>query len=351
MLEDETETYQSKQRVLNVFQKYYPELVEELDIAITNKWVGLAGGIWRSAENPHNNVSAINCTTLDQPEDNLESISEAWYWWAKFAAYGQGEGVDLSKLRPNGSVVHNSSRKSTGAVSFMNTFDGILQVIAQQGRRGASLISLHIKHPDIPEFIHIKDKEGVLESANISIHITDEFMEAVKENKDWQFEFTNEYGTITDTTKARNLFYEIAKHAWQSGDPGVQYLDNVRKYSNSDYLGHPVISTNACCLIPDTDITTDKGKIPIGDIYTRFHQGEGFFVKSYDTENNQVEYKEVTDAIFSGEDEEVITIEIETEEGHTKEITCTPDHQFWTENRGYIKAKNLNEDDILVVED
>lgn len=246
MLEGETETWQAKQRVLNVVSRYYPELVPELDEAITKKWVGLAGGIWRSAENPNKNVSCINCTTLDQPEDNLESINEAWYWWAKFAAFGQGEGVDLSKLRPKGSVVHNSSKESTGAVSFMHTFDGVLQVIAQQGRRGASLISLHISHPDIPDFITIKDKEGVLESANISIHITDEFMEAVREDRDWEFTYENKYETIRKRTSAKELFNFLAEHAWKSGDPGVQYIDNVRRYSNSDYLGHPVISTNAC---------------------------------------------------------------------------------------------------------
>lgn len=246
MLEGETETWQAKQRVLNVVSKYYPELVPELDEAIIKKWVGLAGGIWRSAENPNKNVSCINCTTLDQPDDNLESINEAWYWWAKFAAFGQGEGVDLSKLRPKGSVVHNSSKESTGAVSFMHTFDGVLQVIAQQGRRGASLISLHITHPDIPDFITIKDQEGVLESANISIHITDEFMEAVREDRDWEFTYENKYETIRKRTSAKELFNFLAEHAWKSGDPGVQYIDNVRRYSNSDYLGHPVISTNAC---------------------------------------------------------------------------------------------------------
>ncbi len=246
MLPNETETWQPKKRVLSVVADYYPELIPELDEAITKKWVGLAGGIWRSAKNPYKNVSCINCTTLDQPEDNIESINEAWYWWAKFAAVGQGEGVDLSKLRPRGAVVHNSSNESTGAVSFMRTFDGVLSVIAQQGRRGASLISLNITHPDIPEFITVKDQEGVLETANISIHITDDFMKAVENNKEWVFSFSNEYETITKSTNARDLFNFLAEHAWKSGDPGVQYIDNVRRYSNSDYLGYPVVSTNAC---------------------------------------------------------------------------------------------------------
>lgn len=351
MLEHETETWQAKQRVLNVVGRYYPEILPELDEAITKKWVGLAGGIWRSAENPSQNVSAINCTTLAQPEDNLESINEAWYWWAKFAAYGQGEGVDLSKLRPKDAMVHNSARKSTGAVSFMHTFDGVLNVIAQQGRRGASLISLHISHPDIPDFITVKDQEGVLESANISIHITNEFMEAVRDGKDWEFTFTNKYETIRKKTDAKKLFSFLAEHAWESGDPGVQYIDNVRKYSNSDYLGYPVISTNACCLIGDTKISTDKGNLPIKEIVDRFKSGEKFEAKCFNIDKQEVEYKEVEDGFLSGENEEVITLEIETESGQMREITCTPDHLFYTSNRGYVKAGELTEEDELVFED
>jgi len=135
MLPSDTTIRDAINRVLTVVGKYYPEVVEELDEAICRQWVGVAGGLWRSACNP-NNVSAINCTTLAQPTDDLESIADMWYWWAKFSAYGQGEGVDLSKLRPRGSSVHNSANTSTGAVSFMRTLDGILSVIAQQGRRG-----------------------------------------------------------------------------------------------------------------------------------------------------------------------------------------------------------------------
>ncbi len=237
---------QPVERVINVVKKYFPEIEEEMREAIYKKWIGPSGGLWRSALNPSKKVSSINCTTLDQPGDNLESISEGWYWWAKFAAYGQGEGVDLSKLRPNGAIVHNSSNISTGPISFMRTFDGILSEIAQEGRRGASLISLNISHPDIPDFITVKDEEGVLETANISIHITDEFMSAVKENKKWKFSYENKYGKTEKETDAKKLFKFIAEHTWKSGDPGVQFIDIAKKYSNSDYLGYPIISTNAC---------------------------------------------------------------------------------------------------------
>lgn len=233
-------------RIDKVVTKYYPHLKGKAIEYGTKKWIGFAGGLFRSAMNPNKSVSAVNCTTLAPPEDNLESISKAWYLWAKFAASGQGEGIDMSKLRPDGAIVHNASNTSTGPISFMRTFDGILKEIAQQGRRGASLISLDINHPDIPEFIKVKDEEGILETANISIRVNNKFMKAVENNEEWEFKFKNKYETISKKTSAKKLFRLIAEHAWKSGDPGLLFWDTSVKYSNSDYLGYPIVGVNAC---------------------------------------------------------------------------------------------------------
>jgi ribonucleoside-diphosphate reductase alpha chain len=247
LLPGETHQDEAVERVVSVVQDYHPEHSDRISEFIHKKWLLPAGGIWRAARNPDKNVSVVNCTTLNQPDDNLESIFDSYYWWAKYAAFGQGEGIDLSKLRPRGAVVHNSSHSSTGAISFMSIYDAVLKVIAQQGRRGASLISLNIKHPDIPEFIYVKDKEGVLESANISIQMTDDFMEVcLDKDAEWTFFFQNKYETIEKKMKASEVFQMIAEHAWKSGDPGLQFIDTSKKYSNSDALGYPVVSTNAC---------------------------------------------------------------------------------------------------------
>lgn len=265
MLENEKEFEESVERLVKVFCMYYPDKEEEIRDALYNKHIAAAGGMWRSACNPKK-TSSINCTTLFQPEDNLESIADSWYWWAKFAAYGQGEGVDLSKLRPRGSKVHNSAETSTGAVSFMKSYNSILDTIAQQGRRGASLISLHVGHPDIEEFIFYKDVEGAHDTANISVHITDKFMEAVEADSDWELSFETSYEKITKIVKAKWLFDTICEHAWKSGDPGVQFIDAARRYSNSDYLGYPVVSTNAP--VPgNTIVPTKNGLIPIKKLY------------------------------------------------------------------------------------
>ncbi len=233
-------------RIDKVVTKYYPHLKGKAIVYGSKKWLGFGGGLYRSAMNPNKNVSAVNCTTLYPPEDNLESIAEGWYWWAKFAATGQGEGIDLSKLRPNKAIVHNSSNTSTGPISFMRTYDAILKEIAQEGRRGASLISLNINHPDILDFITVKDQEGILETANISIQVTDEFMNCVLKDQEWKFTYTNEFETIASKIPARRLLRLIAEHAHKAGDPGLQFIDIARRYSNSDYLGYPIVSTNAC---------------------------------------------------------------------------------------------------------
>lgn len=250
LLEGETEPEQAVERIVKSVSKQFPEIEEEAREYINKQWYIPAGGIWRAAGNPNRNVSHINCTTLTPVVDNLESIFDSLYKWAKFAAFGQGEGIDISNLRPKGSKVHNSSRNSTGAVSFMYLYDAVLKVIAQQGRRGASLISISDKHPDIIDFIHIKDKpesdKSRIDTANLSIQISDEFMQCVLEDKEWVLRFENEYEVIENKVKAKDIFNQICEMAWKRGDPGLQFMDTAKYYSNSNYLGFPITSTNAC---------------------------------------------------------------------------------------------------------
>jgi ribonucleoside-diphosphate reductase alpha chain len=246
LLEGEKTPEEAINRIVRAVSKIYPEIADEAYEYIDKQWFIPAGGIWRAASNPNKNVSFINCTTLAPVEDDLESIFKSLYYWGKYAAFGQGEGIDISKLRPRGSKVHNSSRTSTGAVSFMKLYNAVLDVIAQQGRRGASLISLKDNHPDIEEFITVKDKDGVLETANLSIQISDEFMLAVKNDLDWTLRFDNKYESINKVIKARDLFNLICDHAHARGDPGLQFIDKARSESNSDALGYPIVSTNAC---------------------------------------------------------------------------------------------------------
>lgn len=248
LLDNETEPIQGVERLSTAVSSIYPELKQKSLDYISNKWFIPAGGIWRAAGNPTHKTSFVNCTTLIPPEDNLESIFKSLYYWAKFAAYGQGEGVDISNLRPRGSKLHNTARSSTGAVSFMSVYDAVLQVIAQKGRRGASLISIRDTHPDFESFCKIKDGKGKIESANISLLITDAFMNAVMNDQPWLLNWISENGKedIRVERKAKDLFNLLCEHTWQTGDPGVLFWDTSKRESNSDVLGYPVVSTNAC---------------------------------------------------------------------------------------------------------
>lgn len=270
LLEGETEPVQAVERIVKAVSKIYPEIEEEAREYINKQWFIPAGGVWRASGNSKSNVSHVNCTTLTPPEDNLESIFESLYKWSKYAAFGQGEGIDISNLRPKGSLVHNSSRTSTGAVSFMSLYDAVLKVIAQQGRRGASLISIKDTHPDIEDFISIKDKpetdKSRIDTANISIQASDAFMNAVENDEGWKLSYSNKYETIERTVKARELFEKICHMAWKRGDPGLQFIDIAKYNSNSDALGYPIVSTNACCFTGDTLITTKQGLSPIKDL-------------------------------------------------------------------------------------
>ncbi len=248
--ENETDPYQAVERIVKSVAGIYPEIEEEAREYINKQWFIPAGGVWRASGTSHKNVSHVNCTTLTPVEDNLESIFDSLYKWGKYAAFGQGIGLDISNLRPRGSKVHNSSRTSTGSVSFMNLYDAVLKVISQNGRRGASLLSIKDTHPDLEEFISVKDKsendKSRIDTANISIQTSDAFMEAVKNDSDWELSYENKYEKIIKTVRARDIFDKICQMAWKRGDPGLQFIDKARRESNSDSFGFDIKSTNAC---------------------------------------------------------------------------------------------------------
>jgi ribonucleoside-diphosphate reductase alpha chain len=228
-----------------------------------------AGGIWRAAGNPYKHVSFVNCTTGENVEDNIESIFESLYYWAKFSAFGQGQGIDISKLRPSGTRLRNTARTSTGGVSFMPLYDAVMKVIAQQGRRGATLISIHDTYPDFEEFCRSKSEKGAIESANISVQVTNDFMKAVDLDEDWRLYWEGEGDLqVERIVKARHLFDVICEQAWKTGDPGLLYWDTSKQQSNSDALGFPIVCTNACSEVPqDAHNTCLLSSINLWKIY------------------------------------------------------------------------------------
>ena len=177
-------------------------------------------------------VTYSNCYVITPPEDNIESIFNTAAKLARTYSYGGGCGIDISNLRPKGAVVHNAAKSTSGAVSFMDLYSQVTGLIGQAGRRGALMISISCKHPDIEEFINLKTKQGVCEKANISIRVSDDFMEAAMHDEDWITEFTSEEtGTITKAFKARDLLKLLAKRNWEWAEPGMLYWDRITGYN------------------------------------------------------------------------------------------------------------------------
>ncbi len=166
-----------------------------------------------------------------------------------------GVGHDLSHIRPKGSAVKNSALTSTGLVPFMERYSNSTREVAQDGRRGALMLSVSINHPDAEDFIDAKLEQGKITGANISVRIDDAFMEAVRQDK----EYTQKYPVFSSnpkfskTIKARELWNKIVHNAWKSAEPGILFWDTIQKESVPDCyadLGFETVSTNPCGEIP-----------------------------------------------------------------------------------------------------
>ena len=166
-----------------------------------------------------------------------------------------GVGHDLSELRPTGTPVLNSALTSTGIVPFMERYSNSTREVAQDGRRGALMLSLSIKHPDAERFIDAKTESGKVTGANVSIKIDDEFMRAAKEGRTYhqQFPIDSDHPSVEVDIDAQRLWKKIIHNAWQSAEPGVLFWDTIIRESIPDCyadLGFTTVSTNPCGEIP-----------------------------------------------------------------------------------------------------
>lgn len=166
-----------------------------------------------------------------------------------------GVGHDLSHIRPKGTPVKNSALTSTGLVPFMERYSNSTREVAQDGRRGALMLSVSIKHPDSEAFIDAKMTEGKVTGANVSVRIHDDFMNAAANNETYtqQYPINSDHPTVTKEIKAADLWAKIIHNAWKSAEPGVLFWDTIIRESVPDCyadLGFETISTNPCGEIP-----------------------------------------------------------------------------------------------------
>lgn len=194
-----------------------------------------------------------NCYVIAPPEDSIESIFECASKLARTYSYGGGCGIDISKLAPKGAKVRNTAKETSGSVSFMDLYSLVTGLIGQNGRRGALMISLACDHPDIEDFIEIKNDLNRVTKANISIRITNKFMYAVENNEDFKLSFhRNETDEVIEKfINARELFHKICQNNWNMAEPGMLFWDRIENWNilsndrNFKYAG-----TNPCAEEP-----------------------------------------------------------------------------------------------------
>lgn len=211
------------------------------DVLLEQKF--LPGGRVQSAVGAPRQVTPYNCFVSVEIEDSFKSIMNAVAYAGQTMRLGGGIGYDFSKLRPKGDLIVTLDSRASGPVSFMGIFDALCRTISSAGhRRGAQMGCLRVDHPDIEEFITCKSDNKTLTQFNISVLITDEFMQAVKNNSLFPLKFE---GRVYKMVSARYLWDKILRQTWDYAEPGVLYIDRINRKNNLWYC-ETIAATNPC---------------------------------------------------------------------------------------------------------
>lgn len=320
-------------RVSSIFEV---SIRDKMRKAIRNGDFFPAGRILYGAglEKQGKHATPFNCYVLPSPKDSIEEIYNVNKKAARVASYGGGYGTTIDYLRPKNAKVNNSAKTSTGAVSFLELFNTTGNVIGQEGRRSATMIGLICTHPDLEEFLKIKETNHKLESMNISIKFTDDFFKAVEQNKMWKLHFeVPETGEVIEREiDARKFFERFCQVNADWGDPGAIFIDAVNKnHLLSGYDEYKIEISNPC-FTGDMKLLTTKGYIP-------FKELEGKTVRVIKP-NGEISSKD--SPVFKTGTKKVISLMIgATKKSTLKEIKCTPNHIFKTFDGDSVEAKDL----------
>lgn len=241
-------------------EKNYPNPMSEkevMDVIDHFRYIIPAGSPMTGIGNNYQVASLSNCFVIG-PEGNADSYGAVMRTdeeQVQLMKRRGGVGHDLSQLRPKGSPVANSALTSTGLVPFMERYSNSTREVAQDGRRGALMLSVSVRHPEAEAFIDAKMTEGKVTGANISVKIDDRFMQAAVAGEMYQQQFPVDSAepSVTKIIEAKSLWKKIVHNAWKSAEPGVLFWDTILRESLPDCyadLGYKTVSTNPCGEIP-----------------------------------------------------------------------------------------------------
>lgn len=234
---------------------------------LLDDWKFVPGGRILTAAGTDQNLTYYNCYVIPSPKDSRGGIMTTLTQMTEIMSRGGGVGINISSLRPHHAYVKGVNGRSSGAVSWGELYSFVTGLIEQGGsRRGALMLIMNVWHPDVLDFINSKRNMGRITNANISVGITDDFMEAVKADADWELIFPDttipDYDELWDgnmaawqekglpvvvhkTARARDIWETIIESAWASAEPGVFFVERYNKMSNSWYFA-PILCTNPC---------------------------------------------------------------------------------------------------------
>lgn len=350
--------------IYRIEQKYNSDITYEQihEILKDFKYFIFGGSILFGLGN-NNAVSSLgNCFFIDNNADSYGGIFNMDESMVQLMKRRGGVGITIEHLRPSTSRVNNSAHSSTGAVSFMNRYSTSTREVAQDGRRGALMITCDISHPDITDFVVSKDDLTKITGANISVKITNEFMEAVEHDKDYILSWPKEqqteikeqipYNKLIKTedgkyikrVKAKDLWNIIVKQAHKNAEPGLLFWDNVINESPADAykdLGFETKGTNPC-VIGDTLIAVADGRNAVS-IRQLVNEGKDVPVYSTDPNSGQTQIKYARNPRLTQKNAEVWKLKLDD----GSELIATPDHKILTSNLEYKQLKDLSEGESI----
>ena len=327
---DVTDTWRRIAQSLASVEKNAAEWEEKFFDVLTDFKFLPAGRITAGAGTDRN-VTLVNCFVTDTIPDSMNGLFDKLKESALTMQQGGGIGMDFSTLRPKGAEVKGVSADASGPLSFMDCWDSMCRTVMSAGsRRGAMMATMRCDHPDIEDFIEAKQDGKRFRMFNMSVLVTDPFMEAVEKDTDWDLKFTDRHGVtkVYKTVRARNLWDSIMMSTYSFAEPGVLFIDRINSLNNLNYC-EKICATNPC-FAGDEKIMTANGPMTFSEL-------EGQRVPVL-TENQvgKLIYRPM-DVFKTAKDQQLVLVTLDD----GTQIKCTPNHEFFDLNRNRVQASDL----------